>query len=181
MSQSQNESLELKVLELLDEFEDKLEASPTVPLTGKVLIDRQDFLNILKDIQMLLPDEYQHVRWIKSQKSQIVEDAQNVANELIQNARQEELRIIESAKAQENQILINADARANEMVEENEIVARAKKRAYDILSEAEGRAEDIKIGSYDYAEEVMRKIDYNLSRVLETVKENIEELEKYKR
>lgn len=180
MSNSKSQEMELKVLELLDDFEDKLESAPTVPLTGKILVDREEFLEILKDINILLPDEYQHVRWIKSQKQQIIEDANKLAQELITNARHEELKIVEQAKAQENDILMNASLRSREMIDENDIVLKARHRADQIVEEAEMRAEEIRRGSYEYAEEIMKKVAYNMSKVLHTVNENLEELEEYK-
>ncbi len=180
MSQMPSNEMQLKVLELLEEFEDKLEASPTVPLTGKVLIDRQDFLNILKDIHVLLPDEYQHVRWIKSQKNQIVEEAQGHAQELMARARQEELEIIETARIQENEILSRAQQKAKELVDQHEIVMQARQKAQRIVKDAEEKAEEIRVGSYTYAEDVMKKVDLNLTKILSTVRENIEELDQYK-
>ena len=180
MNSGKKPELELRVLELIEEFEDKLEAAPTVPLTGKILVDRQEFLSILKDIHVLLPEEYQHVRWIKSQKTQIVEEAQQLASELVNNARQEEFRIVESARAMETEILMNANVRAKELVDENDIVRKARKRAEEILADAEDKAESIRVGSYDYAEEVMKKVEYNISKVLHTIRENVEELENFK-
>ncbi len=180
MTNPKKQELELRVLELIEEFEDKLESAPTVPLTGKILVDRQDLLSILKDIQTLLPDEYQHVRWIKSQKDQIIEEANTLSQELINNARHEELRIIETAKAQENDILTNASMRSRELIDENDIVRKARALVEQLLNDAEEKAEDIRRGSYEYAEEIMKKVEYNMSKVLHTVKENIDELDEYK-
>ena len=52
MSGNKKQELELRVLELLEEFEDKLEAAPSVPLTGKILVDRQELLGLIKDIKI---------------------------------------------------------------------------------------------------------------------------------
>lgn len=180
MSGAKKQELELRVLELLEEFEDKLEAAPTVPLTGKILVDRQELISIIKDINMLLPDEYQQVRFIKSQKTQIIEEATNIADELVNNARHEELRIIEAAKAQETEILITATNRAKEMVIEHEIMRQARMRAQELINDAENKAEGIRTGSYDYAEEVMKRVELNISKILHTIKENIDELEEFK-
>ncbi|HAS73125.1 MAG TPA: hypothetical protein DCS67_03165 [Clostridiales bacterium UBA8960] len=180
MSGVKKQELELRVLELLEEFEDKLEAAPSVPLTGKILVDRQELLSIIKDINMLLPDEYQQVRFIKSQKSQILEEANNIADELINNARHEELRIIETARAQETEMLISATNRAKELVNEHEIMRQARVKAQELLADAESKGEGIRSSSYDYAEEVMKRVEHNISKILYTIKENIEELEEFK-
>ncbi len=170
----------LKVLELLEEFKEKIESCPTVPLTGKGLIDRQDFLDIIQDIKTLLPDEYDHVRHVHAQKNQIVEEAHRDARDILETARAEERSILEAARHQEAQILRAADARANDLINEHEIVELAKTKAKAIVSEAQEKAEGMRVGSYEYAEEVLKKVDMNLSKVLSTVRENLEELDGYK-
>lgn len=180
MNSQKKQELELRVLELLEELEDRIESAPNVPLTGKILFDKHELLNIIKDINMLLPDEYQQVRFIKSQKDQIIDEAHNIAEELISNARHEELRIVETAKASETEILINATNRAKELINEHEVMRQARNRAQEVIEDAEDKAEGIRKGSYDYAEEVMKRVELNLSKILHTVKENIDELEEYK-
>lgn len=180
MSNNKKQELELRVLELLEEFEDKLEGASTVPLTGKILVDRQEFLSIIKDIQIMLPEEYQQVRFIKAQKDSILEEANSIADELVKNARHEELRIIENAKAKEAEILISASNRAKELINEHEVVRHAQNKAQEIMRDAEEKAEGIRQGSYEYAEDVMKRVELNMSKILHTVKENIEELEEFK-
>jgi len=180
MNSNKKQELELRVLELLEEFEDKLEGASTVPLTGKILVDRQEFLSIIKDIQIMLPEEYQQVRFIKAQKDSILEEANSIADELIKNARHEELRIIENAKAKETEILINATSRAKELINDHEIVRQAQNKASDLINDAEEKADGIRKGSYEYAEEVMKRVELDMAKILHTVKENLEELEEFK-
>jgi len=180
MSQEVNQTLELRVLELLEEFEDKLEASTTVPLTGKILVDRDDLMTLLKEINELLPDEYQHVRWIKSQKDDILDAANETANAIRQNAEIEARTRLDEAEAKAGDMVMAASVRANELVESHEIVRRARQKAEAVIAEAENKAEGIRSGTYEYAEEVMKRVSVNLSKVLHTVEENIEELQKFK-
>ncbi len=173
-------SMDLKVLKLLDEFENKLENVAAIPLTGKIVIDREDILEIVREINILLPEEYQHVKWIKSQKTQIIDDAQRAADGLLENAQIEERLIMENIRKQENDILYSAEERAREMVEESEIVRVANAKADEIINEAENMASEIAQNAYDYAEDLLRKVSKNVNSVLETINGNLTELQSYK-
>lgn len=186
-----NGEYRLKVLELLEEFEEKIGSCPTVPLTGKGLIDRQDFIDIIHDIKTLLPDEYSQVRQLKSQESQIYESAQMEARQILEearaderaileNAQMQERAILENARANEQQILLSAEAKARELVDQHEMVRLANEKARMIVEEAKVKAEELRAGSYEYAEEVLGKVELNLSKVIATVRGNMDELQGYK-
>ncbi len=173
-------SLDLKVLKLLDEFENKLENVAAIPLTGKIMIDREDILEIVREINILLPEEYQHVKWIKSQKTQIIDEAQRRAEGVLENAQIEERLVMENLKKQEQEILYIAEERARDMVEESEIVLAANKRAEEIIAEAESVAAEIAQNAYDYAEDLLRKVSGDVNGVLDTINNNLMELQSYK-
>lgn len=180
MNNTNTFNLDLKVLKLLDEFENKLENVAAIPLTGKIMIDREDILEIVREINILLPEEYQHVKWIKSQKNQIIEDAQRKAEGVLENAQIEERMRMDNLKKQEEDILYSAEERARDMVEESEIVLAANRRAEEIIAEAESVAGKIAQNAYDYTEELLRKVSGNVTEVLETINTNIMELQSYK-
>lgn len=187
----QPSDMNLKVLDLLEEFENKVEGLSAIPLTGKVMIDREEFLEIIREIHILLPEEYQHVKWLKGQKNQIIEDAQKQAEAIMQSAHSDERRIVEHAQLEERRILDNArdeetrimeevEDRIAKLVEEHELVNRARDRADEIGLEAERFAADIKNGAYEYAEETLSKVTTDIESVLETLRQNMRELSTYK-
>ncbi len=56
-------------------------------------------------------------------------------------------------------------------VESSEPVVQADQRAKDIVDRAERIANEIRIGSIEYAEDVLSSVEYNLKEILEEVKE----------
>ena len=52
----------MKVLELLDEIEDIVENSSRFPMTGKILVDAEELLEIVREIRIELPDEIQQAQ-----------------------------------------------------------------------------------------------------------------------
>ncbi|BEP29454.1 hypothetical protein [Helicovermis profundi] len=175
-----NNIMDLKVLNLLDEFENKLENLSAVPFTGKIMIDRDELLDIIREINILLPEEYQHVKWIKSQESQIVDEAQKKANTIILNAESEEQEIIQKARAEEERIEFEINEKMKILVDENIIVREANKKATEIIGDAEKLSESIKKNGYEYVEKLLKHFGASLSDVLNQIEENIEELDKYK-
>ncbi len=172
--------LDLKVLDLLEEFEDKIDNLSAIPLTGKVMLDREEIQEIIREINILLPEEYQHVKWIKSQKNQIIDDAQNTADAIMANAQQEEMRIIESAKNEESRMLSEVEDHLRHRVEEHEIVRLATEKAREIVEEAEQQAYELKQNAYEYTEELLVKAKRNLAGILNTIDTNISEMSQYK-
>lgn len=172
--------LDLKVLKLLDEFENKLENVATIPLTGKIMINREDFLEIIREINIILPEEYQHVKWIKSQKNQIIEDAQKIANDIVANAQREEREMLDQIKMREDEILQSARIRAEDMITESEIVKAAEERSECIINDARNMANEISINAYEYAEELLSEVKDDVMKVVSTIDSNLFELRKYK-
>ena len=104
----ENRDLNLKVLDLLEDFENRLESISAIPLTGRIMIDRDEFLDLIKEINILLPEEYQHVKWIRSQKNQIIEEAQRSAESILRDSQRNAESILREAQSKEQRILSNA-------------------------------------------------------------------------
>ncbi|MBE3592722.1 MAG: ATPase [Thermoanaerobacter sp.] len=144
----------LEVLNLLEELEDIIENSSSIPLSGKVLINKEEVLDLIKQIRIKLPDEFKRAEWIKQERQRILLEAQQEAEMIIKEAEQ----------------------KIKEMVSESEIVKKAEKTAAEIISAAQANAKEIRLGSREYADELLAKIESQVSEILETIKRNREEL-----
>jgi cell division septum initiation protein DivIVA len=130
---------DLEVLNLLEELEDIIENSSSIPLSGKVLINKEEVLELIKQIRIKLPDEFKRAEWIKQERQRILLEAQQEAEMIIKEAEQ-------------------------------------KKTAAEIISTAQANAREIRLGSREYADELLAKIELQVSEILETIKRNREEL-----
>jgi len=158
----------MRVLILLNELEDKMESASVVPFSGKTLIDRDDVMDLLNEIRIQLPDEIKQAKWIKEERSKILNDAQEEAE-----------RLVKTAQSEANMILGNAKQQVDSLVDQNEIVKLAKAKGEKIISESIDKADEIKAGSYYYADEVIENLQKNLHQMMQTVAENREELQKF--
>ncbi|MCK5762484.1 MAG: ATPase [Clostridiales bacterium] len=158
----------MKVLELLDEFESRLEISSSIPFSGKILIDRNEISNLLKEIQILLPDEIKHAKWIKDERNKIIEDAKRDAD-----------RIVGEAQTKESQIIKGAQNQYDHILDEHKVVEMAKQRAEIILSKAKIDAAEIRQNAFQYSMDIIDKAYQNMNEITEMLEKNREELKTY--
>ncbi len=144
----------MKVLQLLDELEDVIESSSSIPFAGKALVDRGEILELLKEIRIQLPDEVKQAQWIKEERQRILIEAQKDADTTIQDARKH----------------------IEEMIEKDEITKKAHKRSEEIISQAQGNAKEIRLGARQYADELLSSVETNLGELIDTIKTNRNEL-----
>lgn len=180
----------MKVLDLLEDLEDLIENGSSIPLTGRVVLDREDLLELVKDIRLQLPDEIKQAKWIKEERNKILAEAQDESERITKEAQSRYQNIVTTAKDEENRIINNTMVRVDELVEEEEIYVVAKEKsteivndanlkAQEILKKAHDEANDLKLGSLEYADRLLSEVQKNLRTTMETIDENREELKDY--
>ena len=86
----------MKVLELLEEIEDIVDTSSGFPLTGKIMVDSQELLELVREIRLELPDEIQQAQWIKNERERILAEAKKEYETVIKDAKSQAERLVES-------------------------------------------------------------------------------------
>lgn len=79
----------MEIFTLLETLEDIMEKSRNVPFSTKCVVDRDEILEIVKEIRLKLPDEIKQAKWIKEERQRILVEAQNEANDIIKEAETE--------------------------------------------------------------------------------------------
>jgi vacuolar-type H+-ATPase subunit H len=123
----------MKVLDLLEEIEEIADTSSSVPLTAKIMVDREEILEIVKDIKIALPDEIQQAQFIKNERQRILDEAKNEYEMLIKDAEKQ----------------------AEILVDTHEITTQAKHKAMEITKKAEDNVRQLKIGSFEYVDKIL--------------------------
>lgn len=123
----------MKVLELLDEIEEIIDTASGFPLTGKIMVDASELLEITKEIRTELPDEIHQAQWIKNERERILGDA----------------------KVEYEAVMNDAKKQADYLVENHEITLRAKKRADELMSITETNVKKLKMSTYDYIDNIL--------------------------
>lgn len=148
----------MDVLKLLDEIEDVIEESSTIPFAGKVLVDKNDILEIIREIRIKLPDEIKQAEWIKEERQRILAEAQKEADTIIDEVK---LHI-------------------EEMVEQDEITKQAQERYEEIITKAQNSAKEIRIGAREYADGLLKEVEDNLKNIIDILEKNRQELNGFK-
>ncbi|MBR3888311.1 MAG: ATPase [Clostridia bacterium] len=144
----------MEVLTLLETIEEMINRSAGVPLTKKTLIDKDEFLSLVNDIKIKLPDELKQAKWVKEERQKILVDAQKEANQLIKEA--------------ENRIIA--------MIDEHEITKKAYEQKTEIIDSANAFSKDLIDGTKKYADDILAELEATLQEKLDTIKDNRKEL-----
>lgn len=142
----------MEILAALDKMEDLLEKSWSI--FGATMVNKEEILEIMKDIRVSLPDEVKQAKWVKEERQRILLEAQKEASEIIKEA---ETKIVS-------------------MIDENEITRQAYNQANETIINAQKTAREIKMGSLDYADDLLAKIEEKLKDTYLEVHKNREEL-----
>ena len=157
----------MEIFTLLETLEDILEKSKTVPFTEKSIVEKDQFLDIIKEIRLRLPDELKQAKWIKEERERIISEAQD-AEDIVKEA--------------ENRII--------SMIDEHEITKKAYDKKTEIIADANEMYREITQGTNTYVDGILANIENNmlelgktlsgvemsLQNALETIQNNRKEL-----
>ena len=144
----------MEIFTLLETLEDIMEKSRNVPFSNKCIVDKEEILEIIKEIRLKLPDEIKQAKWVKVERQRILVEAQNEANDIIKEA--------------ENRII--------SMIDEHEITRKAYEKKVEIIETANEMSREIKSGTEEYADGVLAGIEVALEDALKVIKNNRKEL-----
>ncbi|RCX17235.1 hypothetical protein DFR58_108130 [Anaerobacterium chartisolvens] len=144
----------MEILTILETLEDVVEKSVNVPVVGKCLIDKEEILEIIKEIRLKLPDDIKQAKWVKEERQRILLEAQKEANNIIRDA----------------------ESKISSLVDEHEITKKAYEQANEIISNAQKNAREIRLGTREYADSILNKLEEILADTINVVQTNREEL-----
>lgn len=131
------DKIEVNIIELLEYLEELIEMAPKVPITGKSVVDKKEFLEVIDQIINYLPDQIRKAQWVMNEKDRILGDAQ---------------KQYESTKSEIMEMM-------KQNVENHDLVKEAKVRANEIIALAQRDAKAIRIGSREYSTEILAQLD----------------------
>jgi len=140
----------MEIFTLLETIEDMLENSKEVPFTHKAIIDKEEVLDIIKEIRLKLPEELKQAKVIKEEHDRIISKANEEASEIVKEA--------------ENRII--------SMIDEHEITRKANK----IIENANDMAREISNGTKAYADNILAGVQVTLEDALKVIENNRKEV-----
>ena len=101
----------MEIMEIIDMMEETIDKAPTVPLSGKILVDKEDILDYIQEMRLVFPDEVKEAKWVKEERERILAEAQSRSDEMIKNAEEKVVQMID-----EHEVTKQAVEQANQMV-----------------------------------------------------------------
>jgi len=177
----------MEVMLLLDALEDILEKASTLPFSSKSVINKEELQEIIKDIRIKLPDEIKQAQWIKEERQKILIEAKKEAETMRRDCEEKLLRIKEErhkvlAEAEKEAEILKkeADKKIQELIDESDIIKRANEQAKEIIIAAQIDAKKIRLGSKAYADELLGELEKHVDSVIDTIRNNRDELKNFK-
>lgn len=161
--------VDLEMIELLDELESMVNNASSIPFSHKSGIDKNEVLKVINDIKVLVPEEVKQATWVNKERHKIINDAKKQAEELVDQAKLEAKRIQDEYNAKVEELKKNSNDMLNAYIEASEPVLKAEEQARDIVARAERIASEIRLGSIEYADNVLLSIEHDLKGILEEV------------
>ena len=144
----------MEILAILETLEDLVEKSVSVPFSGKCLIDKEEILEIVKEVRLKLPDDIKQAKWVKEERQRILMEAQKEASNMLKDA----------------------EGKIAALVDEHEITRKAYEQANEIVTSAQKNAREIRLGTKEYADSVLDKVEEILNDTIEVIKMDRQEL-----
>ena len=145
----------MDILHLVDRLEALLTQSWRIPFTSNVVIHEDDFLDIIDQMRVSIPEEVKQARRVSAERDHVLEQAQQEADRIIALAQEQA-----GSLADDHEVMRSAYAKADE------IVAQANRSAEVTHSEA-----DV------YVMESLSTLEEYMMRVLTTVRNGIRQVQ----
>jgi len=138
-----------QLMEILDDLVLAVREARSVPLSGNVMLDREQFLVQLERLKDLLPEELRAARWMVREREAFVARTNEQARAIQQRAQEQ----------------------ARQLVSESSIVAEAVEEANALVRRAEGEARRLRLEAEDMAEDRLEHLEVLFGNLLRQVRE----------
>ena len=130
----------MEIFTLLETLEDILDKSKRIPLSNRIIADKEEILDLVEEIRLKLPDELKQAKWVKEERQRIIDEAQKEAVDIVKEA--------------ENRII--------SMIDEHEITKRAYEKKQEIIATANEMSREIDKGTKDYADSILSELEVTI-------------------
>ncbi len=148
----------MDILHLVDRLEEIFNAGRPVPFVHRMLVDEDRVLEIIDQMRVSIPEEVKRAQQVLDQRDRIMAKAQEEAARTVQLAKE----------------------KADQLVDRESLVAQAQGRADQIIANGKADADAIRAEADDYALESLVKLETELGRVLNQVRNGIAKLQSEK-
>lgn len=137
----------MDIMEIIEIMEETIDKAASIPLTGKILLDKEEILDYIQEMRLSYPDEVKEAKWVKEERE----------------------RIISEAEARADSMVKTAETKMLQMVDENEITKQAQEYANSLVEEAKAQSTKLITDSDQYADDILGDVERRLEMLLKKV------------
>lgn len=145
--------MDMDIMEIIDMMEETINKASTVPLTGKIMMDKEELLDYIQEIRLVYPEQLKEAKWVKTERQRILEEAQERAD----------------------QIKKTAEETQEKLIDEHEITRQAYDKAEAIKDMSERDARERRMDTEQYVDDILADVEHRLDLLLRKVREDREE------
>lgn len=131
------EKMDVNIIELLEYLQDLVENASKVPMSGKIMVDKREIIEVIDQIINYMPDQFKKAEWVMNERE----------------------RILGEAKKEYDSVRKETVTMMRQNIENHDVVKEAKVRAQEIINSAQRDAKAIRLGSRDYSDEILTQLD----------------------
>ena len=155
-----------RIEQIIEEIEEYVESCKYQPLsTTKIVVDKEELEELLRELRMKTPDEIKRYQKIISNKDAILADAQAKADAVIAETKTQVQDMVK-----ESEVMQQAYAQANE------IVNSANQQAQAIIDSATADANNLRLSAISYTDEMMANLEQLIHGTMENANARYNEL-----
>ena len=140
----------MDIMEIIEYMEEAVDKAFTIPLTGKIVLDKEEILDYIQEMRLSYPDEVKEAKWVKEERQ----------------------RILSEAEARADSMIKTAEAKMIQMVDENEITKQAQEYATQLVEDAKAQATKLITDSDQYADDILGDVERRLEMLLKKVSDD---------
>lgn len=155
-----------RIEQLIDEIEEYIDnCKPQAFSSTKIIVNKDDIDELLRELRMKTPDEIKRYQKIISNKEAILNDARLKAETLVKEATIQTNQLIN-----EHEIMQQAYAQANE------VVTMATRQAQEILDNATMEANNVRMSAMQYMDDMLANLENVIEAATQTASSNYDTL-----
>ena len=172
----------------LNRLEEILLDSPRIPLSRRTLINEEQFLEQLDLVRLNLPSAFQEAAEIVVHKEDILQEAEQYAQEIIAAAEQRaaqilnDMGLVRQAEMEATQIRQQVQQECDTIQQQtladiDQMRRRAQQELDEMQRQALAECEEIQAGADDYADRVLRDMEQQLTEMVRVVRNGRQQIQ----
>lgn len=167
----------MDLLHLVDRLEELVASAQKMPIGNRAIIDRRRLLDLVDQMRVAIPQEVREAEALVAQRETLQREAEEEARIILARAEEQAARLID-----EHEVTEGARRRADELAAQAEL--RIEDRIADANRDVQARIDESRRLALqqmetadDYAKELLRRLERQLSAFVSSVQSGIAQLE----